>query len=283
MARKWSDTQLKKAIESCSTISSVIRYLGLRPSGDNFNHIRKHIKRIGGYQHFNATSKNTIKKLGKVEHNMEKRQKARKKPLEEILTLDSSYQSSKLRQRLLDESIFEYVCSFCGLSEWLGDKIPLELDHINGRHSDNRIENLRLLCPNCHTLTPTYRGKKRKLPRKLCICGKYIKRESTKCRTCSNKDSGHKRRKISKCLDCCSPCKRNKSVRCWDCSLQHYKANYTKIEWPPVEKILNMLKDSSYLAVGRKLGVSDSAVRKFLRRNGIQDGRRAIVNVERLP
>lgn len=52
-----------------------------------------------------------------------------------------------------------HKCESCNLEEWLGNKIPLELDHINGVNNDNRIENLRILCPNCHALTPTYRGK----------------------------------------------------------------------------------------------------------------------------
>jgi 5-methylcytosine-specific restriction endonuclease McrA len=81
-------------------------------------------------------------------------------PLEKILIENSTYVSSNdLRQRLIKEGIFEYRCMGCGLDTWLDQPIPLELDHINGSRSDQRLENLRLLCPNCHALTPTYRGK----------------------------------------------------------------------------------------------------------------------------
>jgi Zn finger protein HypA/HybF involved in hydrogenase expression len=52
----------------------------------------------------------------------------------------------------------EYKCESCGLSEWIGQKIPLELDHIDGNSDNNNESNLRLICPNCHALTETYKG-----------------------------------------------------------------------------------------------------------------------------
>jgi 5-methylcytosine-specific restriction endonuclease McrA len=64
-----------------------------------------------------------------------------------------------LIKRLFDSNLKEHKCEHCGKTEWLGYSIPLELHHINGIHTDNRIENLRVLCPNCHALTDNYRGK----------------------------------------------------------------------------------------------------------------------------
>ena len=80
-------------------------------------------------------------------------------PLDLILTINSNFQSNKLRKRLINEGYLEPVCSSCSLTEWQGVPIPLELDHINGTNTDNRLMNLRLLCPNCHALTSNYRGK----------------------------------------------------------------------------------------------------------------------------
>jgi 5-methylcytosine-specific restriction endonuclease McrA len=70
-----------------------------------------------------------------------------------------TFQTNPLRKRLLDEKIKEHKCENCELTNWLGNKIPLELEHVNGVKTDHRLENLKLLCPNCHALTPTYRGK----------------------------------------------------------------------------------------------------------------------------
>lgn len=81
-------------------------------------------------------------------------------PLEDILAgLHPQYQSNKLRLRLLSEGIFPHKCNNCELTDWLGNPIPLELEHIDGNSSNNKLENLELLCPNCHSLTDTYRGK----------------------------------------------------------------------------------------------------------------------------
>jgi len=68
-------------------------------------------------------------------------------------------QSNKLRIKLLREGLKEAKCERCGNVEWLGLPIPLEVHHINGDKSKNELSNLQLLCPNCHALTPTYRGK----------------------------------------------------------------------------------------------------------------------------
>lgn len=69
------------------------------------------------------------------------------------------YQTFKLNKRLVKEKILEYKCSCCGISEWNNKPITLQLDHINGNNSDHRLENLRLICPNCHSQTDTYCGK----------------------------------------------------------------------------------------------------------------------------
>lgn len=70
--------------------------------------------------------------------------------------------SHSLRRRLIREGLMSPICSNCGLSEWQGMPIPLELDHRDGDRNNQELANLRLLCPNCHALTPTYRGRNRK-------------------------------------------------------------------------------------------------------------------------
>jgi hypothetical protein len=85
-----------------------------------------------------------------------------KKSLDEILIANSNYQSFKLKKRLLNEGYFPPKCQNCSLETWLGNQIPLELEHIDGDKTNNQLNNLTILCPNCHALTSTYRGKNRK-------------------------------------------------------------------------------------------------------------------------
>lgn len=81
--------------------------------------------------------------------------------LQEILVENSQYTArSRLKIRLLNEGLLEYKCALCGnIGEWQGKPLSLQLDHKNGINNDNRLENLRFLCPNCHSQTETYAGK----------------------------------------------------------------------------------------------------------------------------
>ena len=77
-------------------------------------------------------------------------------PLEQILTEDSEYNRTKLKDRLIQEGIKDYKCECCGISEWMDKPISLQLHHLNGIHNDNRLSNLQLLCPNCHSQTENF-------------------------------------------------------------------------------------------------------------------------------
>lgn len=79
--------------------------------------------------------------------------------LEEYLQNSADIQTNKVRTKLLEEGIKEHRCECCGLTEWLGEPIPLELHHIDGDRTNNVLENYQLLCPNCHAFTDSYRGK----------------------------------------------------------------------------------------------------------------------------
>ena len=82
-----------------------------------------------------------------------------RRPLSDLLVRGRFVGSSFLRRRMLAEGLLPRRCSSCLLTEWQGQPVPLELDHVSGDRYDNRLENLRLLCPNCHAQTPTYRGR----------------------------------------------------------------------------------------------------------------------------
>lgn len=86
----------------------------------------------------------------------------RKIPIEDILSNKvKGYLPVRLKWRLINEGYKESKCEKCGLSEWLGGEIPLELHHLNGDKEDNELKNLQILCPNCHALTDNYRWKKK--------------------------------------------------------------------------------------------------------------------------
>ena len=143
--------QLEKAVSVSTSIASVCRYLNIRPVGGNYKTIHNKLKKWNiNTSHFTGSAWNIGLKFNPNP----------KRPLSEILVENSDFMSThKLRLRLLDEGIKKHMCEKCELEKWLGQPIPLELNHINGNNTDNRIENIELLCPNCHAQTPTYRGK----------------------------------------------------------------------------------------------------------------------------
>lgn len=154
MASRKTKSDFVEAAQSASSIAGMCRFLGLKPCGGNYRLMHNALERYDiDVSHFNGQgwNKNLVFKPFVA------------KPIEEILVKDSSYQSYKLKNRLIKEGIKYNICEGCGLTMWQGKQIPLELHHINGDNRDNRLDNLVLLCPNCHALTETYRGKNKHL------------------------------------------------------------------------------------------------------------------------
>jgi len=147
---KYSLDQLKQAINESTSLRQVLIKLEVAPYGGNYEILKKAIKHYHlNISHFNGQAWNKGRKL------------APKYSITDYLENRIPIQSYKLKNRLIENSLLKPACSNCKNEKWLGKPIPLERDHINGDNKDNRFENLRLLCPNCHALTPTYRSKNR--------------------------------------------------------------------------------------------------------------------------
>lgn len=150
--KNYTDEDLKEAVRSSPSMRQVLIKLGLVPKGGNYDTMKRAVRRLGlDTSHFlPQAGHNRGKVLGPM------------RTLEDYLSGKVVPRSSRLRERLISEGVFEHQCSSCRGRTWLGKDIPLELDHISGNNEDNSLKNLRLLCPNCHAQTPTYRGKGRK-------------------------------------------------------------------------------------------------------------------------
>ena len=141
-----SDEQFIQIVQESNSYSDCLRALGLGTRGGSSTDILK--RRIA---ELNCSTEHFGKQLQSA---------TAKYSLEEILVENSSYANiSRLKQRLVNEGKMEYKCQKCGISEWLGNPLTLQLDHINGVNNDHRLTNLRFLCPNCHSQTDTYAGK----------------------------------------------------------------------------------------------------------------------------
>lgn len=150
--KKYTEQQLREAIKTSFSIKECLRKLNVtEDSGGNYNTFHSYVKQLNlDTSHFTGQLWNKSRILGP------------KYPLDDYLTNKRYITSHKLRKRLIKDKIFNHQCQSCNNITWLNKPIPIELHHKNGIHTDNSISNLELLCPNCHTLTDTYKGKNRK-------------------------------------------------------------------------------------------------------------------------
>ncbi len=168
---------------------------------------------------------------------------------------DIHISSNRLKKKLIEDGIKEYKCECCGLTEWLDEPIPLELHHIDGNSYNNKLYNLSIICPNCHFKTHNYSGRKIKMDSNKTS-------ETTTCTQVSFPFGGNKIPKNEKLFKCeCGVEIKKKSKVCKDC---HYKS-LRVVERPNFEQLMAELSESSYCAVAKKYGVSDNAIRKWIK------------------
>lgn len=220
IARTWTDDDLIETIKNSKTKLEVLKKLGLKIPA-SYRMLNKYIKLLNiDVSHFESGRMIAQKQNPAAE-------------LTEILTSNSSFDYRYVKRRILEANLLEVKCAMCAITSWQNRPLTLHLDHINGVNNDHRLENLRLLCPNCHSQTETYCGRNQKKTKKenFCACGAKIGNTSKTCRKCMPQRG--------------------------------------KATWPPTAEIISGIKSTSLAAFARTLNIRPSSAKKYLRNRGL--------------
>jgi hypothetical protein len=218
---KISKEQFDTLVKESETYTEILKYFNLKNKGNNHRTLKIRIKEECV----------DVSHLKKNFYKMVQKNISKKTPLIQIMVVNSDYNRSSLKRRMLNEGILIDKCDICGQEpEWKGKSLVMVLDHINGNSTDNRKENLRLLCPNCNSQQKTFAGRNN------------IKHDRY-CKTCNVKIFRHNSSGL--CLRC-FPRKRKIAIR------------------PEVNVLKKQVDELGYLGTGRLYGVSDNSIRKWI-------------------
>ncbi len=231
---RYAEDQARAAIASSATYTEALRRLGMRAAGGNFATLRKYADELWRIptDHFDP---------GRGYRRSAAR---RARPLADVTVEASSYSRAQLKHRLYREGLKLRSCELCGQGEiWKGRRISLILDHVNGVADDHRLHNLRILCPNCAATLDTHCARKNR-----------VDRDPARCPGCARQFiPANKRRRY---------CGRS----CWIAD-KRGRPNIAdrKFSRPPYAHLVCDVRAMGYWATGRRYGVSDNAIRKWLR------------------
>ena len=230
----FSESDARAAVAESISWSAALRALGYEPKGHNIRTLQRWVKTWGiSTAHFDP---NAVRSLASA---------ARARPLEEVMVENSTYPRGQLKRRLFRGGLKQRVCEMCGQGEhWNGRRMSLVLDHINGVSNDHRLENLRIVCANCAATLDTHCGRNTPRERTCPACGETFAPTNMRHRYCSNN-----------CIGAANG-DRLRGVP---------QPGIRKVERPSYAQLKEDVRTMSMLAVGRKYGVTDNAVRKWIR------------------
>lgn len=232
----YTPTELQKLLDESDSYADVLRTVGLSTTGGNTNTLKKVILKLDlDESKLNENRHNLFMECVKHADNFKK-----KYSLEDILNGEHpNYNGSHLMARLVKEGYKERKCERCGITEWMEQPISFQLHHKDGNHSNNKLENLEVLCPNCHSQTDGYAGRKNK--------NKEI--------VYSKKHKGYKK-------DLCPVCNKNmksqRSSMCLHCAQKEMrKPKVSK------EELFEIMETNSYYSAAKLLGVDIKTVSRW--------------------
>lgn len=231
MKKEYAIDKLIENCDKCVNMLDLCHRIGIQNvGGEDYREVKRLAKELGLNLKFSYKKSRTFLK-------------ERVTRVEDIFIENSNYtNSSGLKKKLISLGFKEEKCERCNRSEWEGEPIRLQVHHINGVHNDNRLENLQLLCPNCHSLTDNYAGKNSNRKKPTTLRKEDIKKSIKK--------------------------------EDWDRLMnESWNANH-----PTKETLVNVfITCGSFLQTGKHYGVSDNAIKKWFAHYGLPTKKKELV------
>ena len=225
----YTPKELQELLNSSHSYSEILITIGLSAGGGCHETLKRIIKE------YNLDTEQFFENKKTFEREHTSVLLHTKFSLDDILIENSTYTNNTcLKKRLVNEGLKKLECECCGLTKWQGYPIPLQLHHKNGIHTDNRLCNLELLCPNCHSLTDTYAGKNVKYEKEINMC------------------------------KCCGTKITKTATYCKHCAPSQIKGEYK--EYYDRDYLKSVIYDNSFSEIGRKFDVSGNTIKKWCKK-----------------